>query len=1242
MRLQSIELKGFKSFAERTVIHFNQNMTGIIGPNGCGKSNIVDAIRWVLGEQKSSSLRLKKMDNLIFNGTQKRKPAGRAEVSLTFENTKNLLPTEFTTVVVTRILYRQGNSEYRINDVPCRLKDISNLFLDTGIGSDSYAIIELSMIGDLLKDKENSRRKLFEQAAGISKYKIRKKETLSKLQSTDGDLERVEDLLFEIEGNLKTLARQAKRAKRHEKLKSEFRELSVELALFQIADHKQSFAELQQEQKREEDKKTKLQTQIRQLEATVSEKKEAVLANEQQLAEFQKTLNKHVKYLQDQENQKKLLRQNLQFLQEKNTTLQEQITTAVQLSESLQAEIKTLREKAEIEKNSLEHIQKQLQNFKTAVETVRKEHQEVVSKRNLLQRTYRDLEKSVFGVEKKIAIQQTQQENLQREMKSNRLRFESQQNELAIFKENWEKAKAEKKAAVEELQQNKSEDTDLQSELNQLKKSIDRHQQERNQLNRQLDSKRNEYKLTKSLVDSLEGFPDSIKFLKTHKKWQVEAPLLLDVLNCEDEYKVALENYLAPHLNSYILEDVETAMKAIDLLQQAQKGKASFFILKDFEGRGDRGEESGVRGQETGVRSEGSGDRNQGNGEMEVEEILQTQFTANQNLILSSRNDLFKTQNSKFSEEIIPATSILKVEEKYIHLLHHLLQNVYIIPNTSLLTPDTSLLSPDSCLLTKNGRIIRQKASISGGSVGAYEGKRIGRRQQLQQLQKDIKEIEEKQKSLQSAVQKQQNEFHQIRKKLNQKRQLQQHQQSAINKLDNKLVGFRLKVENTEKFIGESSNRTENLKNRIEAIDKEMNALQQNLEEKKAALELQQTQLEESETNFREIEVKLQSANQQFNQQNIEFHKQENRLNSIRQNLQFKQNQFKNTQRQLEQNQTTLKKGDGESVEIEAKLKEIEGGLGALYDKKVVLEKEVSESETVYYKLRGQVNEFEEEIRTLNRNRNLVEELLTSIKDKTNQLKIQLLSLKERLSFAFKIDLDDLLDKSPSGEYEQSDLTAKVTKLQSQLERFGEVNPLAVAAYDEMKDRYDFIMEQRADLLTAKESLMKTIEEIEGKATEKFMEAFEKVRENFVEVFRTLFTSEDQCDLILQNPDDPLESRIDITAKPKGKRPQSIDQLSGGEKSLTALALIFALYLLKPAPFCVLDEVDAPLDDNNLGKYADLIKRFSEQSQFIIVTHRKVTMAAVEVAYGITMQQQGISMVVPFNFREWEAEKAKG
>ncbi len=1208
MRLQSIELKGFKSFAEKTAIHFNQNMTGIIGPNGCGKSNIIDAIRWVLGEQKSSSLRLKKMDNLIFNGTQKRKPAGRAEVSLTFENTKNLLPTEFTTVTITRILYRQGGSEYRINNVTCRLKDISNLFLDTGISSDSYAIIELSMIGDILKDKENSRRRLFEQAAGISKYKIRKKETLSKLKSTDADLERVEDLLFEIEGNLKTLARQAKRAKRYEKLKVEFKELSVELALHQIADHKEKFAGLQKEEKREQDKRTGLLTQIRQSEATISEKKQAVLANEQQLAEFQKALNAHVKHLQDQENQKKLFRQNLQFLQEKNTNLQQQITTAQQLTNSLQGETKGLREKTALEESSLQYIQTELTTYQAAANKVKHQHQEITSNRNLLQRTYRQLEKDVFEIEKKSAVQKNQQENLQREIQSNRLRFESRQKELTTFKENLEKTKAKKTAAIAELDQNKSEDSKLQQQLNQLQKDTNHLQRERNQINRRLDSKRNEYKLTKSLVDSLEGFPDSVKFLKAHKKWQVEAPLLLDILNCEDEYKVALENYLVPHLNSYLLEDVETAIQAIDLLQQAQKGKASFFILSEL---GERGQGSGMRSQGSGVRSQESGGEGQ---ELDLG-----------------------------IEGAILATSILKVEAKYEPLLHHLLQGVYIISNDqSPLTSDTSLLTPDTSLLTPNGQIIRQKASISGGSVGAYEGKRIGRRQQLQQLQKQINEIGEQQKTLQKDLQSTQNEFHQIRKNLRNKRQLYQHQQKQISKIDNKLVGFRLKVENAERFIGESNDRTSNLQKRIENIGQSMFELQESLQSKKTELQSQQTKLEDTETQFREIAAEMQTANQRFNQQNIEFHKQQNRLNSIRQNLQFKTKQLQDTQRQLEQNQVILRKGDGESVEINTQLEKIEQGLGALYDKKVVLEKEVEESETVYYKLRGQVNEMEESIRTLNRNKNQVEELLTSIKDRTNQLKIQLLSLKERLSFAFKIELDDLLDQSPSNEYVPKDLAAKVTKLQSQLERFGEVNPLAVTAYDEMKERYDFIMEQRADLLTAKESLMQTIAEIETTATGKFMEAFEQIRENFVEVFRSLFTLDDLCDLVLQNPSDPLESRIDITAKPKGKRPQSIDQLSGGEKSLTALALIFALYLLKPAPFCVLDEVDAPLDDNNLSKYTRLIKRFSAQSQFIIVTHRKPTMAAVDIAYGITMQQQGVSMVVPFNFSQWEAEKAKG
>ena len=342
MKLASLEIKGFKSFADKTLIHFNENMTGIVGPNGCGKSNTIDAIRWVLGEQKSKSLRLEKMENVIFNGTKKRAASGRAEVALTFENTRNLLPTEFKNVTISRTLFRNGESEYRLNEVKCRLKDITNLFMDTGISSDSYAIIELKMIDEILNDKEESRRKLFEQAAGISKYKTRKKETLSKLEHTDGDLTRVEDLLAEIDKNLKTLERQAKRAEKYYVLKEEYKTLRIELAKHQLVDYKQKKTKIEAEQTTESDKKLAIETQITQLEADLESRKTQWIEQEQQLANAQKDFNQYQNTLRETENKKNLTAQNLSFARDKHTQLAQQIATAQHLLASLQKEVAML------------------------------------------------------------------------------------------------------------------------------------------------------------------------------------------------------------------------------------------------------------------------------------------------------------------------------------------------------------------------------------------------------------------------------------------------------------------------------------------------------------------------------------------------------------------------------------------------------------------------------------------------------------------------------------------------------------------------------------------------------------------------------------------------------------------------------------------------------------------------------------------------------------------------------------
>ncbi|MEI7670400.1 MAG: AAA family ATPase, partial [Pseudomonadota bacterium] len=402
MKLVSLEIKGFKSFAEKTVIHFNDNMTGVVGPNGCGKSNVVDAIRWVLGEQKTSVLRSEKMENVIFNGTKHRKPSALAEVYLTFENNRNLLPTEYNTVTISRHYYRTGESEYRLNNVNCRLKDISNLFLDTGISSDSYAIIELGMVNDILNNKDNSRRKLFEQAAGISKYKTRKRETLNKLDATQIDLNRVEDLLFEIEGNLKSLESQSRKTERYHKLKDEYKELSVELALHTLKDFKVVFENLNIKQTEEQDKKIVFETELIQQEAILQSEKTDFLEKEKNLLHSQRQLNELVTNLKQKENDKNLVSENIKHLHEKISSWNHQNDQAEITIKNLEASIIQFNQQKNSEQDLVIQLNVELESARMLLDNIRIQHGENKRSLDAESQLLRAIENEIVDLEKKI------------------------------------------------------------------------------------------------------------------------------------------------------------------------------------------------------------------------------------------------------------------------------------------------------------------------------------------------------------------------------------------------------------------------------------------------------------------------------------------------------------------------------------------------------------------------------------------------------------------------------------------------------------------------------------------------------------------------------------------------------------------------------------------------------------------------------------------------------------------------
>ncbi|HEY6979097.1 MAG TPA: AAA family ATPase, partial [Chitinophagaceae bacterium] len=565
MKLKSLEIKGFKSFADKTVVNFDEGITGIIGPNGCGKSNIVDSIRWVIGEQKISALRSENLEALVFNGSKTRGASGLAEVSLTFENTRNLLPTEFSTITVTRRFYKNGESEYRLNDVQCRLKDIHNLFLDTGVSTDSYAIIELGMVDDIIKDKENSRRRMLEQAAGISIYKTRKKEAKNKLEATEQDLNRIEDLLFEINNQLKTLENQAKKAEKYYEIKKDYKEISIELAKAALEGFNITYRELNEQQETETNKRIQLEAEIATDDASIEEEKIGFIEREKALQSLQHEFNTLVQEVRNKENEKNLATQKLDYLKEKETSLKNFLAKAQGQLKNIADSIQFSEKQVEEEEVGQYEMQQRLNTIKEEVELKRLSFDEKRNALDTLRSSHQKIQWLQFDAEKKVAVTDTSIENMERaqtqlsdEMENRAIQIHQLENEL----KGKEILLESKQSDLQQLQEHHDRTKEQILETQQKLEALRNEQAEET---RRLDAKRNEHDLLKSLIDSMEGYPESIKFLHKNPDWN-HAPILSDIIYVKEEYRTAVETVLEPFLNYYVVNNLEEGLKAIHLL----------------------------------------------------------------------------------------------------------------------------------------------------------------------------------------------------------------------------------------------------------------------------------------------------------------------------------------------------------------------------------------------------------------------------------------------------------------------------------------------------------------------------------------------------------------------------------------------------------------------------------------------------------------------------------------------------
>ncbi|MGB5529140.1 MAG: chromosome segregation protein SMC [Ignavibacteriaceae bacterium] len=1190
MYLSKLEIFGFKSFALKTPIKFNDGVTSIVGPNGCGKTNIVDAIRWCLGEQRSSTLRSDKMENVIFNGTSNRKPMGMAEVSLTIENTKGILPTEYTDVTITRRIFRSGESEYLLNKNICRLKDITNLFMDTGIGANAYSVIELKMVETILSSKAEERRTMFEEAAGVNKYKLRRRLALRKLEEVKADLTRVNDIVNEVAKNVSSLERQAKKADRYNHLSSTLKEIELELAEREYTWFLEKAAEFNLSKYENNSKKQQLEEEMSELSGRLDEIKKRLGNFESELKAKRLEINKLTESVYS-------LRGNISVSKERHNSVTANITKyeseiselagrlestkqvieqTIIFSSKITSEIGTSREIKDELKSKIENAGKFLDEKRAEV----KNHsEEIVS--GLKQVS--DKENQLLNITKAVDEKNNQINRLNS-------RIQNLTNDVAKtvgFIENLKEEKEEVTSKLNEAEDNYAkkvqEKQKLEKELNDLKS----RELELKSILRSLNDK---ISFLQKLVDNYEGVSQGTKSLLQFSNWaNTEVALLANVGNSTEDFRPALEAALRNNINGILISSVEDLIRGVQYLKDNDLGKASFYLNRTAT------ENSGFWGR------------------------IKNYFFSKQKKKIEAHSS-FKCW----------ASSAVETDQTWNFFFRKMLINTAIV-NDFDSAISLSLKYPEFRFVTKDGDLVEGSGCIESGSPSKADETLFGKKQLLSELKKDIPAKQHELDELSEKMLKCEVAFNHIDLKVysDQGRMLV----NDLANIDKQISQFEFEkkkandeIEKTHHLVQDTaaeSNRLDNDKNRV---DEELSKL---LEKKSFA----ESQLQLLEDENRNAEAQFNQLVSEENELKVRLERSFGEVRNLQNTITQSQSNIETINNAIVSRKNDIEFARKETSEIEIKIKEGETEVAGLENSKKALIEEHEKIENDYEVLRSEASSIDEEISKI---RTSKDNLLDSNRDleiKLNEYEIKKNNLLEHIDEEYSIKIEQKkFDDNASFNFEVR--KQEVHELRQKIRNLGPINLLAYSEYEEEKERLDFLNQQRDDLVDSEKDLVNTIEEINHTAQAKFAETFNLIRENFIQVFRTLFDPGDEVDLRLEDGADPLEGKIEIIAKPKGKRPTSIELLSGGEKTLTAIALLFAIYLVKPSPFCILDEIDAPLDDANIDRFTRLIQDFSQNTQFIVVTHNKRTMEAAETLYGVTMQEEGVSKLVSVRFNE--------
>ena len=1181
MYLKNIEVYGFKSCAEKINFEFHNGITGIVGPNGSGKSNVGDAVRWVLGEQSAKQLRGGNMQDVIFSGTESRKPLSFASVAITLDNSDHKLPVDFNEVTVARRLYRSGESEYLINGSSCRLKDIQEMFYDTGIGKEGYSIIGQGQIDKILSGKPEDRRELFDEAAGIVKFKRRKNTTIKKLEEERQNLVRVTDILSELTKQLGPLEKQSETARIYLAKREELKTLDVNLFLLEYEQSVQNLEELEQKlsnaqreldeaQKAYDRTKTEYERLEEELE-TLNERLDSLKEEQQQNALGKQQFEGQMQVLEEQ-----ILagRQSSEHFKSRLATLKEELAHRREEQENLSEEKLTIHEKLkEIRKNlkeeekELENIASNVEECTSAVEDGKNEIIEILNSRA-----------TTKGKAQRFDAMIEQLDIRKAEVSQRILRLKSEEEVLENDRSRYQQAYDEITASIQEGNEEcthlSGEVQKLQTKLQEQSREIEAGQTAYHREASRLESLRN-------ITERYDGYGNSIRRVMEQKaKEPGIRGVVADIVHVQKDYEVAIETALGGSIQNIVTDNEQTAKRMIGFLKQNRYGRATFLPLSNISGRGgftqrDAQKEPGVIG------------------------------TAN---------------------------TLVQADAEYSELVQYLLGRVLVVDNIDHAIAIGKKYRHSLRMVTIEGESLSPGGSMTGGAF-RNNSNLLGRRREIEELEKNValrkKELETTQRS--------------ILKNREQRNKLR----DTINELQQKLRGQYIEQNTAKMNLEQLQEKAQEIQKNYRQIDRDQDELRHQASEIREDHKNIAKELEDSQKDEKELETFIETKQAELDEWKAEETAKQKKLEQIRLDSSALEQQEHFLQENLSRLQSEIEAFERESEDLLTSLAqsgdEITRKEGGIQDLKKAIEDCRKKDEQLL--VQRQKCEAEKEERTESHKaffekRDRLSEKTTLLDKECFRLRSQAEKVEEqregRISYMweeYEITPNNALSYKKEELDDFQEIKKDVARIKEEIRRLGSVNVNAIEDYKELLERHTFLTTQYTDLVKAEETLENIIQELDEGMRKQFAEKFQDIQREFDKAFKELFGG-GKGTLELAEGEDILEAGIRIISQPPGKKLQNMMQLSGGEKALTAIALLFAIQNLKPSPFCLLDEIEAALDDSNVGRFASYLQKLTKNTQFIIITHRRGTMNAADRLYGITMQEKGVSTLVSVDLVE--------